>query len=371
MSEILIYTLVWISSFVLVYINDNNRIILHFRSSYITQDRENASKISFFTIIIISTLFTLFDVYVTEIFGLMGGDRENYYVDFMGERVFGTTGLQHVSDFIHLLNGNYHILLYFSMFVCVFITLYAYKISKTTSPCCFYLLCLTQYFLTILTALKQCYASALGILSLVLILDYDTRASNMGAIVCIIIACLFHPSGYILILLYIVLKKRKNRNSILLYLFFLAIIALFFRQVMLIGASLLNPIIPSLSSKILEYFAEGSIVNQDTTTISVFKGVPYFIMAFLGIIERKKIGDKIENYDNYLIVTVTGAFIYLMSIYSAWLSRFVYLFGFISIIFFSEILINIDTKNRLILSGLMQLLLSVITYRFMVLVFVI
>jgi len=327
-------------------------------------------KMPIFTALVISSLFTLFNVYVTTHSVAIGSDRQNYILNFNGYRSTPSIGLRFVMDFVHLTGGDIQTLFYITTFVTTFITLIAYRLSKKANPYVFYLLCITQYFLGTLTALKQCYASAFAVLFLVFILEYNSQKSRLAAILCVTLSCLFHPAGYILIPIYIIVATEKRRKSIAPYIFILLVIGLFFNKFMVAAAMLLRTTVPSLASKILEYFSESSNSVQENINYSFLKGIPYYIIVLIGLVRRRDLRERIEHYDDYLIIVGTGAFIYLVSIYNAWLVRFVYFFSFVSFTFFSQLLKTMEIKeNIIILNIVVQISLILITYRFLYLVY--
>ncbi|MCR5517625.1 MAG: EpsG family protein [Lachnospiraceae bacterium] len=327
-------------------------------------------KMPLVSMIVISALFALFNYYTTTHSTVMGRDRINYVANFIGYRPSPSKGLTFLMHMTHRFGGSIELLFYFTTFSCVFITLLAYRLSKKSTPYVFYLMCITQYFLTTLTALKQCYASAFAVLFFVLILEHDTKKSRIASLVCAILACWFHPTGYILFFMYFVVRIEKTAKNLRSYFLVLFIVGLFFEQIMLLFASWISPFVPTLAWKILDYFGESGVEVQDGIAISFIKGVPYYFIACLGLFYRK-IGKKcIKHYDEYLIVVGTGAFLFLISLYSAWLSRFVFFFGYTSFVFFGQLMkITWKRINRMACKFVVGGSLLVLTYRFLYLVY--
>lgn len=368
-SGIFVYTIVWMVSCMIVHHHYNRQRMLNEGTDEWDRSIRNNVKMPVFTALVVSGLFTLFNVYATTQSVIIGGDRQNYILNFNGYRQTPSIGLGFVIDFVHLIGGDIYTLFYVTTFICVFITLMAYRLSKKADPHAFYLLCITQYFLATLTALKQCYASAFAVLFFVLLLEYHSRKSRLAAILCIVLACLFHPSGYILIPLYIIGVVKKTGRNIAIYLLALIIIGVFFERFMLGAAILLKPMAPSLTTKLLEYFGESTDMVQNGISISFLKGIPYYFIALVGLARRKYFRDEIDNYDSYLVIVVTGAFIYLISIYSTWLGRFIYFFSFVTFVFYSQLLKTMTMKARMTYGMLVQGSLVLVTYRFLYLVY--
>lgn len=363
------YTLIWvIASFIV-------------RHQYIKRERLTGNdeidssqyarrKLSLFAVLIIAILFTIYNVYVTSTSVVVGSDRQNYIANFNGLRVSPSITLMFLMQMVHRINGSIETLYYITTFLCVVITMIAYRISKDATPQSFVLLCVTQYFLATLTALKQCYASALAVLVFILLLEYKSKKTDILAIACIILACLFHTTGYVLIPLFIIVRAPKSKTNLFLYGFALLILAFAFEPAMLALARVVTPIIPRLGTQLVSYFSDASEYASEGIAISFIKGLPYYFITIYGVLKRKVLRDRIGNYDNYLLVVGTGAFLYFVSIYSGWLSRFIYFFSFVSFVFFGLLMKEVRIySNRLIYKTFVFLSLTVVTYRFLYLVY--
>jgi len=364
---ILAYTIIWVLAYGIIRIcyKKIKENTIQINGIEICFDDRYKQKLSILAAIIISGLFTLFNIYVTMNSSGFSGDRQNYSYNFGGVRETPSFGLAMIINMIKQLGGNIQTLFYFTTFVCVFITLIAYRNSKYASPYSFFLLCLTQYFITTLTAIKQSYASALAVVFFVLILEHDTRKSKLLALLCAFIACLFHPTGYILFIIWIVIGMRKTKRRVATYFIFLLILGIFLKQIMPLVASFVRPISSSLYSKIMEYFGANGDLVEESSALAFLKGIPYYTIAIMGIVKRRIGKNEIEKYDNYLMVVGTGAFLYLISIYNVWFSRFVYLFSFISFVFLEKLMRLMSKDHRLFLRIVIQGILFFVTYRFL------
>ena len=365
-SGIAIYSLIWIASSLIVFFCYKKSIGFHNPNGSI----EHRSKMPIPATLLISLLFTLFNVYATVNSVAMGGDRQNYMGNFLGYRASPSIGLTFLMNWTHVLGGSLESLFYFTTFSCTFITLMAYRMSKKTDPLAFSLLCMTQYFLTTLTALKQSYTSAFAVVFLVLILEYNSKKSNAAALVCALLACLFHSTGYILIVLFIVVRIVRATKNVNIYLLFLFIVAIFFKRIILIAAIVIQPVLPSLAHTITAYFGPGGISETTGSSTAWIFGMPYYYITILGIIKNKDLEKKIPGYDEHLFIVGIGAFFLLMSTYSEWLARFVYLFSFSSMIFFSELMKTIQIEaTKKTYTYLLAAMLLIFTYRFLYLIY--
>ncbi len=365
-TGIVVYTVVCIIACVIVYCHYYQyRLVLNNSS-----DVSFTSKMPIIVALLVALLFTFFNYYATNNSVYIGGDRRNYILNFQGVRSTPSIGLGLVIRLIHYLGGSIESLYYLTTFSCVFITMIAYRVSKVATPYVLYLLCITQYFLTTLTALKQCYASAFSILFIVLVIEYNSLKTDILAIICLIIACLFHPTGYILIPLFLVLRIQAFSRNYKLYFLFLLIAGVFFKPIMMIGSNVLGIFIPSLANKINQYFGSDSTGVSEGLSVSFLKGIPYYLIVVLGMIKRRDGIKQIANYDQYLICVGTGAFIYFMSMLSPWLGRFMYMFVFVSFVFFIQLLRSEKLfSNRVAYSIIIQVPLIFVTYRFLYLVY--
>lgn len=369
-SGILLYTVIWIVSCLIVRFHYDRQIALNFGWDERDDGYVHTIKMPIVSALVIAGLFTLFNVYATMHSVSMGADRRNYALNFSGYRPTPSIGLRYVMDFVHWIGGDLQTLFYITTFVCVFITLMAYRLSKKASPYVFYLLCVTQYFLSTLVHLKQCYASALAVLFFVLMLEYNSKKSRLAAIVCVAFACLFHPTGYLLIPMYIIFAAEKSKRNVALYALLLLIIGLFLDRFMLWSAMLLKPAVPSLASKLLQYYGNIRDVTQEGMSYSFLKGVPYYIIVLIGLFKRRDSREKIEHYDDYLIIVGTGAFLYMVSVYNSWFGRFIYFFCFVTFTFFLQLLKTMESKEDIVLlNTAVQISLIFFTYRFLYLVY--
>jgi len=350
--SIAIYTLCWLFSYLIV------------RGRY---RKSPKNKMPLITIVVVSLLFTLYNYYLTTNSTSMALDRQNYLAEFEGLRDSPSLGVILVQSLIIKLGGGFDALLYFSSFTCVFLTLFAYRLSKQAVPFTLLLLFVSLYISTSFINIKQCYTNALSSLILVLLIEHKGALVNMICIFLIFLACVFHSSGFILIPIYIYMmyyNKDLNVKKVVLLLVFFAI---FFLPIMQFFASVVSGFVPLLSNKINEYFLEGSIHAENSSIITIFKGVNIYYITYIGIKWRNKLKELIPNYDKFLFVSIVCSFLYIMALYSYWMSRFMYLFIFVVFIFFSELILYIPQRKKAII--MVFLFTSVITYREWILIY--
>ena len=365
------YLIAYLFVCILSYIIVKGKLRLtHYSGRFDNKELNNTPrKMSLLSMIVVSVIFTLYNVYVTRSTGVLGSDRLNYKANFDGIRTSSSEGLTIIINIIHWLSGDIFALFYFTTFCCLFITLLAYRLSQHASEESLLLLFLSQYILTTFTALKQSYAFSLATLLFTIVLKKDEKPSFILPVLLILLSILFHPSAFVLIPIVIFLKTKKNRYNVIFYIILMLIIGVFFQDIMTNVGQLLQPLLPQLSNKIQSYFGESASVVSESSVFMFVKGLPYYFICFIGLLERPKLMDKIDNYDNYLVISITGSFLYIMTIYNQWLGRFIYFFSLQMFIFFVAIMKNRKSKYLLFEKGVVYIGIGVVTFRFLSLVF--
>ncbi len=335
--------------------------------------RDDKTVISFWAIIFIAVLCTLYNLFVTEqgiSSGNIQGDRLFYSLNFAGTRKAGTVGLQWLIDFIHLFSDNSKVLFYGTTFVCVLITLVAYRKFEGAMPTAILFLILTQWIFSTIVNIKQCYCTAFATLFFV----YAFRTTNLKNTLCCFIfaalAVMFHQAGYILFFVYIVIKLFHSKKSSLFLLIVCFAVFLFFEPMVLLLAKIAGPIFPSLASKINQYFLYHNAETE--SAISGFiKGLPFYYVTLVGFLRQKTLANKIKNYYLFLDISIIASLVYMLSIYNAWLFRLIYIFYFPIAIFFAQILANNSNRKSyyidyfVVFGGL-----AVVLYRYIALMYV-
>ncbi len=322
-------------------------------------------KIRPYAIVLITLLWLLFNWLITSLHPNMGADWTNYSADFDGYRETPSLGLSLLIKLVHLVHGDMYLLSRISTAILIISVLIAYKYSKIATPQCMLFFFLTQTTFLSIALLKQSSSNAFATIFFVFAIDYKNKASRIICILCIFLACLFHPTGFILIPLYIFYIVPKSNKSYIFYLFSVFVLALFFEPIMVFCGKALSGVIPSLGNKISSYFNENT-TNNNSISLSFIKSLGELIIVLVGIYKRKTLRKYIPNYDNYLVTAITGEFFYLISVYSLWLYRMIYLFYFALFVFFDLLLQNMKLKsNYMIIKTVVFLILGGILYRFL------
>ena len=243
MISILIYTVIVVFSCGIISLMYYNKAA----SINWGDSNPGTTKISITAIVFIALLFTVYNIYVTNVSVSMGGDRTNYYMAFSGLRKSSSLGLEFVFDVVRILSGNITTVFYITTFVCVALTLLAYRLSDEATPATMLLLFLSEFIFSTFVNLKQCYTSAFAALFFVIAIQDKGRKSKYLCISLIILACLFHPVGFVLIPLYFIIKKSSGKLFKLIVYVMLLIVILFFEKIMGSLSILLTPVFPSLN----------------------------------------------------------------------------------------------------------------------------
>lgn len=363
----LIYTLCCIFSYMLANTRYKNLCGVRYkRGDDILFGCETPKKMPIWMIIVICAMFTYYNYYMTSTSVDMAADRQNYLYDFEGGRESASMGLLGVMGVIYLFNGNFEHLLYVSSFVSLFFPLLAYRYSRESSPTVLLLFFLSLYILISFTALKQSYTNAFASLALVLMLQDKTTFKEVVIWVLMLLAMQFHPTGYILPPIYLYIRFYHGNVNITKFIVALFFIMLLFEPVMRLFGQVFG-VFSFFSGKIDEYFGSDADKWEEHGIMSIFKGLPFYYISYLGLEWRTRIKNKIKNYDGYLLISFICSFFFLMNIYNYWMSRFMYLFLFVVFLFLCQLSRYIpNSKFALFAVGFMT---AVITYRDLYLIY--
>ena len=303
-------------------------------------------KISIVSTFLFSLVYALFNKFLTEhaLHDGLGGDRSNYRQDFFG-RDTGYIGYDFYDELVHKFTEDFNLFMYFTTFICCVTIFIVYNLHRRTTPKNLLVLMLTPIVFFTFTGYKQCMSSNFVMLFFAVMSYENSRKRDVLAIVCIILACLFHSSAYMLIPIYFLIRKYRTYN---LGIFIVALIGIFLflepicRQI----AGSTSSVFPVLSNKLLDYFSEESTHRDDGTLVTIIKGFPYYYLSIIGITKRKKLSEKIKSYDTYLMLIIIAAFSYAAAGISYWLSRLTALF-YLPVSIFAVILFENEEDRRI------------------------
>lgn len=320
-----------------------------FRGGYQVHRNKKLSNVS---LVVISALFTLYNILITTMRGFLSGDRLNYSEEFLGWKKTDSSGLQCIFNVVEALGGNIYWVFYLTTFVCVLITLIAYRKSKILDYRLFAILFVSEWLFFTITALKQCYVNAIAALFFVYLFEELKGQKTKNDIMCIalsLIAIWFHSTGAVLFLIYLVVKVyRIKPKSGKVLLGAIVVSFAFFEPILMLIGNVVSGIIPILAQKINQYLAEGYRAG-DGSVLTIIKYIPFYYVALLGLLYRERMKNVIKNYDSYAIVAMIAAELLLFSAKIYWFLRFAGVF-YVSV-FWLFWLINQNiqsSQNRLI-----------------------
>lgn len=341
MLTIIVYTFVSVFSIQLLV---DQYILLNKTEISSVSPLSCVSKVQLSTVLLISVLFTLFNVYLTSVVGLFHSDRQAYLVYFESNTSTSSRGLDLIFDLIRLFSNNIVIAFYLATFFTVYCLLIAYRISCDASPAAISLIFFSTYIISTTGHLKQSYANALATLFVALAIQKSANKVRYYNWILIAIASVFHPVGFLLIPAYLLvsipsLGRFRWHISVLFIIFIL-----FSDRIVRLALPFVNAVSPLLAGKASQYFlGESPLLKlMSGSVLSAFlKGLPFYYVSFLGLIYRRRFLDIIQHYDKYLMISLFSSSLFLSSAFFYWMQRSVYLFFFPVYVFFTLIMSQI------------------------------
>lgn len=273
-------------------------------------------------------------------------DRYNYAYRFERESQAeivkqNSIGLYYIESFLHLFTYNADILFFAMAFIYYFLTFKAYNSYEKAEPLAILLLLLSSYGLFGFYMLKQCMAIVLIAISFA----FFFKNKKLYCIIYVILALLFHESAWIVVPLYATLFGSKSKWVRILLYGVLIISLVFFNQ---ISANLIKvfSFIPQVEGQVSDYLNEEGGIEATNNILTILKGLPYYIITYVGFIKRKKLVDKIDNYDKFLMLSTFCSIATMMSYYMYWMWRFAAYTYFPVFIFASLIHANLEIKKE-------------------------
>lgn len=319
-------------------------------------------------IMIVTLIFCLIFGYYGIICGY-GHDRQNYAFFFSNEKYSyivknSSLGLYYIEKFLHIFSYNKEILFFTIPFLCFFIVFTSYFYYLEKNPKSFFYLMLSNYFVYFLFAYKQALALAISSISIAAFL----RQNKKVFIISLAIAICFHESAIIIIPLFIIMKYMKYKYfRLILYLGFFFFIV-FFKYINSYIVSFFC-FIPYVDEQLKNYLDLNKSMIIDLNIFTCLKGIPYYIVTFIALKERKELKIKIRKYDEYLFMSIFTSFFTLISIYMYYFFRFALYFYF-PVFIFAILIINKTNKRNVKKVLRYALLFSIsITLRYLIIVY--
>lgn len=361
--KILAYIVFIIITYVITnysYRRSNRSITLQSHNSSYINFRNNKQRIGWLAIIFLSALIGLYsNIYSKYPYT---SDRGNYAIRFVNQWDDPwTPGLNLLADFLHIFTNEPKVLFFTVSFLCLFVTLIAYRIFDEAEPQALLLMSMSTYCIYSFYLLKQGPSIAFAAISLAALF----KKKWLLSIALLIIAITFHEAALILIPLYIVLLGAKKRLMRIFEYIVLILSVIFFSVASSVATEFIRQWLPNLTEQVSGYVDEGGNIVQSFNFLTILKGFPYYVITFYGLWKRPLLKDKIKNYDRFLVLSTFASAVIIMSAYMYWIWRFAAYCYFPMFIFASLILRESAGKERQIFYLLVGGTLFLFTIRYL------
>lgn len=301
-------------------------------------------KLSWINIAIFTAFFVGINYLYTYHSGLpMPGDRINYEYGY-NTGVSPSIGLLAIHSLGRYLNFDFNGFALLITILSVPLVFSSYKYARGGMPLMLLFFLLTPYIINGFDNFKQTFTNGFACVFFALTSYAPSVKNDIWCITVIIIASLFHPTGFILIIFYVIYRLNiKIKNIPLLFLGILISTALM-SEIMMLIAKIAGTAIPFLSEKIAQYFEEDSAMGDGKLMIAL-KGSVYFYITAMLVANRRLLKDKITNYSFYLIICCFVCMLFLLSYYNIWMPRMAELFFFPIMLCWAESIRFIPNKK--------------------------
>lgn len=330
-------------------------LIVHWvlqRQYTLTNAKAKIYTISWITIVLFSLIFVGVNYCYTYSPKIeMSYDRGFYQIGYNNDES-PSIGLLSVFFIAKILNLDFNQLALLITVFTVPLVFIAYKYAKGATPLTIVLFLLTPYIINGFDNFKQTFTNGFSCILFALLTRKQNFIITVLSVVLIILSCMFHPSGFILILFYIIFRLDIKTDNIVIVFITLFSIALFLKPILLQLASLVANIVPSLSDKIFQYFSEDS-QQKDGRIIVALKGLVYFYITSQILLHKRSLSYKVNNFNYNIILCIFVCFLYLLSYYNVWMPRMAELFIFPVMLFWSNCIYFLPYKKQnIIITGL-------------------
>lgn len=330
----------------LIYIFKIALIVIYILCVFAVAKREYLKK-NKFPIIYIIAFSLLFGILSYNCGSSMGLDRVRYFLHYaIGKDVSQSQspGLNFYFVQCRILQLDGSEMITFFSFIYMFLMLIAYKHSKYTDP--FALLCLlfSNYLIYGFSIIKQGFSQSLITLAFV---SYFTYAQGnfvnrsikwLSVVFLLIIGCLFHTTGYLVLIIFAALCFWNNSIVRKFGYFCLPLVLFFFANVLTFFLS---------ESETLESQFSGYEDNTEASfTFTIFKSVPFYVVNIVAIFYRSFLKTKIRDFEKYLLISCCCSLFGLLCVYSYWFFRFSIFFYFPFFTFMSLMKRHLATKKN-------------------------
>lgn len=302
--------------------------------------KQGKRKIGMLTILALSSLVGWYATICSQ--QPLSSDRGNYAMRFVNNwQAPWTTGLNALADFLHMFTNDADALFFMVSFLCVALTLIAYRLNENASRESLLLYVCGGLIMDSFCLLKQAPAVAFGTISIVLLL----RRKYPSSLFMLALAISFHESALILIPVYAMLLSSGSKTMRYASLAIMILTLLAFSGVSRVVFEFIERWLPDLTEEVGAYRAEGGAMKHSQNLFTAIKGLPYYLILFRGMKMRGVLRLQIAHYDKYLILAGFASLTSLLSAYMYWMFRFG-LYCYVPLCFFAAELYKKDGNRR-------------------------
>ena len=268
-------------------------------------------------------------------------------------------GLYYLQDILSGFTRNPDVLFFVTGALYALITVIAYNNYEEKESQVWVLLCASQYLLYGCYQLKQALASALIGLSIAFV----SKNRKIWSVVFLIIALLFHEAAWVMVPVYIIIFNSKTKWIRNIGYIFLALMVFGFQSFSTIVIRYASTLIPGLSNQLGLYVTDSGNLVTENNMMTIFKGIPYYIITIEGFLYRNDLKERISEYDAFLLLSAFVSVTTFLSAFMYWMWRFGELVYLPTFIFAARIYKEKDDSNSKLLFWLIVVLLAIFTYR--------
>lgn len=291
---------------------------------------QHAKKMSWLSIILSCSMFAGYAFVIGN--DKAGGDRGNYALRFVeGWDVSKeSVGLNWAYETLRPISLDPDFLFITFEFAYIFISLVAYRYYKQATPRGLLLVLSSLYPLFGCYAIKQAISQALVTLALVVYFNQDGKTfckSLFPYFLCSMLVLggiVFHEAALFVLFFFVLFLFW---NSGILHTLCYIVIAVTLLAFPVFQAYLFDNIgfySADLESQI-ESYSNG--LGVDSSALTIVKGLPLYIITYVGIRFRSQYKHTIPCYDKLLLFAVVSSYFVLISVYNYWYFRFALYFS--------------------------------------------
>lgn len=314
---------------------------------------------------IIAILFGVYAMYCGSPTVMADRGKYELYFERENETYFlnNSYGLYIIVKILHAFTHDANVFFFFMMFFVIIAVAMAIEAYEDKTPICFLMVACGMQYVYGFYMLKQVLALPISAMAIA----YFFQKKYKQCILLVGLAIMFHETSIILLplmLIFVLVERFPNFKYVL----------VIGTGVLLLGVNILikpmmaivSQIIPDIAAQLTIYLTEdGSLITSDNFA-TIIKGAPYYLIAIYATLRRKSLRQKINNYDNFLIMAWFTSIMTLLSAQMYWFWRIAAI-GYIPTYVLMSLIYKYDSKRRSVSIVLYSsiALLFVFTFRYL------